>query len=243
MPPLPSQERCKVFLVICIVFALAITWSADSTWKLLRPVEKRQKQYFDRLQLKTGDILLWSYGLHMRTDIEKLFCGSQYTHVSIVFMDRDGVPYAWETSGKTGNRLVRLEAELADPRYRCVVRPINRAIGSKLFETFVRMAYGGSYSFGFWKGVLFKWAPYLTVPVTAKKHMQAPRFCSELAAYTYERLGVMNFGLSERSHSQMLPGDFSEAGERCRPLPVSHGFTFGSEVRIKYRLLPYCPKI
>jgi len=132
---------------------------------------------------------------------------------------------------------VRLEAELADPRYQCIVRPINKEVDSRLFETFVRTAYGGKYSFGVWQGLLNKWVPYLTPPVKNKEQMRVPRFCSELVSYTYERLGVMNFTLTGQFHALMMPGDFSEAGETCKPLPTVNGFLFGSETSLKYRFL------
>jgi hypothetical protein len=231
-------DRNKVFAIVCILVCVIVAWSADAAQRLLQPLTCRFEQFFDECALQTGDLLLWSYMFHLRTDVEKLVCGSQYTHVSIVFVDKGGTPYAWETVGSSGNRLVRLEAELADPRYRCAVRRISRPLCPRRFEVFARMALGQAYSFGFWRGVLFKWAPYLTVPVPAKKHAQAPRFCSELAAFTYESMGVMDFALSGRTHAVMLPGDFSESGETCRPLPLVDGHVFGPEVRLKYRLIP-----
>ena len=234
-----QAERIKVILVACLMGLVVLTWSAENTLAMLRPVKRVERAYFDNLRLKTGDLLLWSYKLHLRTDIEKLLCGSQYTHVSIVFMDRCGIPYAWETVGKTGNRLVRLEAELTDPRYQCVVRAINKEVDPRLFEAFVRTAYGGKYSFGFWQGLLYKWTPYLTPPVKNKEQMLAPRFCSELVSYTYERLGVMNFTSVGQFHALMMPGDFSETGETCRPLPTTNGYSFATETCLKYRFLPY----
>lgn len=231
-------EQIKVFLIMCILSILFFSWTAETVHRMLGPVKSTKRIFFDQMKFKTGDLLLWSYKLNIKTDIGKLFCGSQYSHTSIVFMDAAGIPYAWETTQKTGNRLVRLEAELIDPRYQCMVRPINRGVDSRLFETFVRTAYGGKYSTAYWQGLVYKWTPYLTPPVVNKEHMRASRFCSELVAYTYERLGVMDFTAAGQFHALMMPGDFSVAGSVCTPLPVTNGYTFGQEIAIKYRFLP-----
>lgn len=224
----------QILVVIVVIFAI-VAWASQHTQKLLNPVKTLKTMYVDQARLKTGDMLLWSYSLSLRTDFEKLITGSQYTHVSIVFIDAVGTVYSWETVA-TGNRLVRLEVDLANPRYHCIWRPINREVNWQEFSNIVQECQGVPYSFNFWKGLLHRWAPHFTPQEEDDENPQTPRFCSELAAYTYERLGVMDFSTSPLTHSVMLPRNFCY--DMDDSLPTTSWYSFGPEIRLKYRLLP-----
>ncbi len=229
------EPKYGVYVFILLLTSMVIVWGIDSGVKLLTPLSNGVVRKMEQVNWKTGDLLLWSYSLSVRTDIEKLLCGSQYTHSSIVFVDRSGVPWVWDTVAKTGNRVHRLSEALKTPKYRCFYRPLNVGLNPVRFERLIKLSLDGAYSYRFWKGVLYKWAPYLTLPVAKSDAFTASRFCSELTAFTYEKMGVMDFAHcpSLRRHGHMMPGDFSEVSEQDHPLPFVNNYSFGLEIQIE----------
>jgi hypothetical protein len=185
--------------------------------------------------LRTGDLLLWNSCFKLRTDIEKILCSSKFTHVSIIFVDKAGEPFVWETIGETGHRMCRLGPLLRDSgaHMQCVLRKINKPLDPRAFEALVRMALGQPYSFGFWKGVVHRWGVQL--PVSDKPSLLVPRFCSELVAETYQRFGVLDFEHHAKTPSLVLPGDF--ANDRDGEMPWANGYALGPEIELRYSRL------
>ncbi len=229
------ESKYGLYLFILLLSTLVIMWGIDSGVKLLTPLSHPVVKNMRQVEWKTGDLLLWSYSLSLRTDVEKLLCGSQYTHSSIVFVDRSGVPWIWDTVARTGNRVKLLTEALKNSKYRCFYRPLSRGLNPVRFEKFIKLALHGTYSFGFWKGVMYKWTPYLTLPLSKASGFTAPRFCSELTAFTYEKMGVFDFDdcPNRRRHGHMMPGDFSEKAEAEHPLPFANNYCFGPEMQIE----------
>jgi hypothetical protein len=223
-----------VYLVCALLYAVAVGWGATVAEEYLSPTESRRVALFPQVAFRTGDLLLWNSCFKLRTDLEKILCSSRFTHVSLVFVDRAGVPFVWETVGETGHRLCKLAPLLRDSgsHMQCVLRKISVPLDSRAFEALARISIGQPYSFGFWKGVVRRWFPYLELPVSDKPSLTMPRFCSELVADTYRRFGVLDFAHRDTSPALILPDDFAEC--RSTRLPWANGYSLGPEIQVEY---------
>lgn len=140
---------CAFFYIITVGAALASVGNF-----LMEPMLRRQS-LFGETTFRSGDLILWSKCLKWYTDIEKIVCGSRYTHVTLVLVSPRGVAYGWETNVETGHQLkplARLVAEKNDCV--CVVRKLNRPVDDSLLCAFVRDNIGNKYSYDVWDGVV-----------------------------------------------------------------------------------------
>jgi hypothetical protein len=224
-----ESDRQFIWLITAILYMIALGWAASHTEQWLELPRGRHKVTWQDAHVCTGDLLLFSSHPTLRTDVEKLLCGSQFTHVALIFVDAAGQPYVWECL-LSGHRMSPLATVLAKaaPHQSIFWRRINRPLDGREFERFVRHNLAHPYSFNLWRGVVRRWCSSLYLP-------QAPasnaRFCSQLVAETYECLGALDFTHSANlSPNLVLPGDFG-AG-RGFTLPWVNGYSLGGEVEL-----------
>lgn len=177
----------------------------------------------------SGDLLLFSSHPTFRTDVEKLLCGSQFTHVALIFVDAGKQPFVWECL-LSGHRLTALSTVMAKAANHQTIfwRRINRPLDGVQLETFIRQNLTHPYSFNLWRGVVRRWCSSLYLPDAPPS---TARFCSQLVAETYEFLGALDFTHSSNlSPNLVLPGDFGVS--RACTLPWVNRYCLGGEVEL-----------
>lgn len=231
--------------ILFIIFSVLVLSAGLAVWRSaallpLNPAKKRARLS----SLKTGDLLLWSTLNDMDCDVQKFALNSAYTHVSIVFVDARGKVFTWEARPYRGVVLAPLQARIAESGT-CHVRQLLLMHGSGgssssslgtvcplKMESIIRVARGQGYSGEFWRAVLNSWcAYYIHVPsshLTTNK-LKAPRFCSQLVADTYARLGVVCYDHFDKPSCMALPAEFSELAEH---LPLVNGYSLGPELEV-----------
>ncbi len=225
-------DREYIWLVCAILYMLAVGWGASHTEQWLRPVKGCHQTRLHDAHFCTGDVLLWSSHWSLRTDVEKLLCGSQYTHVGMVFVDAAGVPFVWECL-RGGHQVVPLHAVVTrrSRHQTCFWRRINRPLDGSRVEPFLRWNLDQPYSFDFWRGVVRRWCSSLHLPEAPHAELVHSRFCSQLVAETYAFLGVLDFSISVNlSPHLVLPGDF--AASTTGKLPWVNGYGLSGEVEL-----------
>lgn len=230
-----SQPTQYVYLLCAILFSIAVSWSAQHTemW-LTRPLCKAHVPLL-RGNFRTGDLILFSSKPSVRTDVEKLVSGSQYTHVAMVFVDHASVPYLWECV-RTGHRVRPVTAQML-VKNRCYWRRISRPLDGGALEWFIVQNQQQPYSFNMWRGVLRRWCTSLNLPHSTASPLYQPRFCSQLVADTYVHFGVLDFATSDNLSPRMvLPGDLSAKSKT--QLPWQRGYSLSGEVELVAAHLP-----
>jgi len=218
------QGHAAAVVVVCVAAAIAVTVAAAvRARKFLASPALTRHSIFERTHFRSGDLLLWSTppGATWYNDIQKLLCGSPYTHASIVFVDAAHVPWAWESVPPTGHRLVRLRTLLADRP--CTLRKINTPLDSAALERFIRENIGSNYSYSMWEAVMHQWLPVGTAasasaarPAAAACQRRRRRFCSQLVVDTYDALGALSLALSAKADSALvLPADLAFPRDRA----------------------------
>ena len=226
----PQQQY--VYLLCAILFSIAVGWSAHHTEMWLTRPTCKSRVLLNRANFRTGDLILFSSKPSVRTDVEKLLCGSQYTHVAMVFVDHAQVPYLWECV-RTGHRVRRVSAKML-VRDRCYWRRISRPLDSAALEWFILQNCDQPYSFNMWRGVVRRWCTSLNLPHSATSPLYQPRFCSQLVADTYAHFGALDFSTCDNlAPCMVLPGDFSAAAQT--QLPWQNGYSLSGELEL---LLP-----
>lgn len=233
--------------ILFIIFTVLVLSAGLAVWRstVLLPLQPAKKRA--RLSsLQTGDLLLWSTLYDMDCDVQKFALNSAYTHVSIVFVDARGQVFTWEARPYRGIVLAPLQPRIVESGT-CHVRQLLRhgrsssssssgttpVVCPLKMESIIRACRGQGYSGEFWRAVLNYWcAYYIRVPFPshpAINKLKAPRFCSQLAADTYARLGVVCYDHFEKPSSMALPAEFSELAEH---LPLVNGYSFGPEMEV-----------
>lgn len=217
-----------VILFCAVLYAVAVGVGTSCAYSWLTPPRAKLRATLQSTVFCSGDLLLWASLSKMRTDVEKLLSGSQYTHVSMVFVDRQGVPFVWE-SLVTGHRVRRLETVLEKWQFTdlCFLRKINKPVNSVSFERFIRANLDTHYSFNMWRAVINRWCASLHLP---EWDSGEARFCSQLVADTLASLGVLDFTCAPLQSNLLLPGDFSSC--RANRLPIVHGYAYGPEIQL-----------
>jgi hypothetical protein len=226
------EDRQYIWLVCAILYMLAVGWGANHTEQWLRPVKGPLRRRLQDAHFCTGDVLLWSSHWSLRTDVEKLLCGSHFTHVGMVFVDAAGVPYVWECL-RTGHQVVPLMHVVVrrSRKQTCFWRRINRPLEGARLEVFMRWNMTQPYSFDIWRGVVRRWCSSLHLPRAPHPDLVHSRFCSQLVAETYAFLDVLDFSNSVNlSPHLVLPGDFA-AGNTAQ-LPWVNGYALSGEVEL-----------
>lgn len=213
-----------VFLLCVLFYFLAISYGVVTVQQYLIQPELRRKASFKDTIFRTGDLILWSSDFKWYTDLEKIACGSRFTHVGIVFVDKAERVFLWESDAKPGHAitpLLDLLKKFETTNCTSVLRKLNHPLDSKKFEQYILNNLGNGYSFKLWDAVVNRWLhrmrlPCLLVPETNTELscLVKKRFCSELVADTYHHMGVINLSLGEKSNAALiLPGDFSIDGQ------------------------------
>jgi len=220
-----NHDKNYIVLIWLFVCVVAVACGLNTVHGfLVQPVIKR-KNKFAKTTFRTGDLLLWSTSFKWYTDVQKIACASRFTHVGLVFVDRQGIPFLWESTTKNGQQMTRLDnvfETYINNHATCVLRKINFPLDSVAFESFVMANIGKGYSFRLWDGVVNRWLHRMHLPqLHYGKHKQQPppdRFCSQLVADTYQHLNVIRLELSDKNNSQLvLPSDFSVNGQAENP--------------------------
>lgn len=228
----PQQHQQYVYLLCAILFSIAVGWSAHHTELWLTRPSCKSRVPLNRASFRTGDLILFSSKPSLRTDVEKLLCGSHYTHVAMVFVDAARVPHLWECV-RTGHRVRRLSARMLQ-KNRCYWRRISKPLDGAALEWFIMQNCDQPYSFNMWRGVMRRWCTSLNLPhSTASPHLvtQQPRFCSQLVADTYAHFGALDFSACDNLAPRMvLPGDFCAASHTT--LPWQCGYSLSGELEL-----------
>lgn len=221
-----DSEYVILFCAVLYVLSVGVGASCAFTW--LTPPRASLKATLQSTTFCSGDILLWASLSRVRTDLEKVLTGSQYTHVSLIFVDRGGVPFVWE-SLVSGHRVRRLDKVLKEWRFTdlCFVRKVNKPVNSAALERFIRANLSTHYSFNMWRAVVNRWCASLQLP---EWDSGEARFCSQLVADTLAHLQLLDFSLTSLKPDLLLPGDFSVA--RSRRLPWTLGYSYGPEIQL-----------
>lgn len=225
-------DRQYIWLSCAILYMLALGWAATHTEQWLRPAKVKEKVRVQDARFCTGDVLLFSSHPSLRQDVAKLMCGSQFTHVALVFVDRAGEPFVWECLC-SGHRVRRLHTVLtrASATHSCFWRRMNKPLDGRRFEQFMRLNLDQPYSFDIWRGVVRRWCSSLYLPRTPGQQLIHSRFCSQLVAETYAFLGVLDFTRSANlSPNLVLPGDFATG--KSADLPWVRGYCLGGEIEL-----------
>lgn len=223
-----QRDKEYVYVLCAVMYAVAIGIGTSCVVHWLSPPRTRTRGTLESTTFRTGDILLWASLSKLRTDLEKLISGSQYTHVSVVFVDRANQPYVWE-SLVSGHRVRALRDVLREWSHTdlCFLRKINMPLSGRQMETFIRANLQTRYSFNMWRAVVNRWCASLQLP---EWDSGEARFCSQLVADTLEHLGALDFRCSHTCPRLLLPGDFSS--QRSSALPWAPGIAYGPEIQI-----------
>jgi hypothetical protein len=164
------------------------------------------------------------------TDVEKLLCGSAYTHVGLIFVDAAAQPFVWDCT-RWGHRIRPLWVALRGGTV--MWRRLSKPVEGKALESFIVANINQPYSFNLWQGVARRWASWLHLPhlrSDASRGQVHSRFCSQLVAETLVHLGALDFSTSNLSPHLIMPGDF--AASRVGVLPWADGFSLSGEVEL-----------
>jgi hypothetical protein len=223
-----EYDRQYIYIICAVLYCIAVSLGASAAEMWLTPPRTALKASMCRVPVRSGDVVLWSSQYKLRTDVEKLLCGSKYTHVGLIFVDRAGTPWVWEAV-VTGHRVQRLHTVLkkAQGRENVYLRKISTPLNPVALETYIRHNIQKPYSFNLWRAVIVRWCDSLHLPASSDN---SARFCSQLVADTYHHLGVLDFRNESKETSHVLPGDFGSS--RSDLLPWTRGYGLGPEIEL-----------
>lgn len=231
-----SQEQQYVYLIYALLYTIAVGLGMSAAESWLTTQRARRSVYYMDATFRCGDVILFSNNdMHIFTDIKKVAIGSRYTHIAFVYVSAEGVAYAWETDGSHGHWITPLLPLLQKHLKKgssCMWRKLSKPVSIPRVEQFIASNKGQPYSYDIWRALINRWfaALQMPMPVSTYSKLQAPRFCSQLVADTYEYLGVLNFETAVNGPAVLLPGDF--AMERSHLLPWCNQFSLGAEIEL-----------
>lgn len=178
-------------------------------------------------------------GFSVASDLQKLATGTPFTHVGVAYRPSSGSqPMIWECTREEGCVLSSLARRVRSGKYRCVVRHINLPVDAGKLAAIIRSGMGAPYTHGHWRAVVMNACPARFPVPTRDKSMRIPRFCSDMAAETYAKLGVFDFsGDDQRPPAAILPGDFAQ---ETHDIPVAAPYGFGPERMLRERSQGTC---
>lgn len=224
--------------VVLITLAVVVSVVTRHMWKTNYPPVARSVRW-SVPAFRGGDLLLTS-------NENMLTCtlgGSYWNHIAVVYQEPEtGLLYAWEVCnppvgwsafvGTRAHRSTRLSplarfferwSRRGGVAYRPLVGP---PVDAHKFSDFVRSRWGQGFAYDYIaQGANRFFGVFGTVPVEART-TQSPRYCAELAAETYEALGVLDFKDSAYTPHQTVPKDFSQAEDN---VPMAATYRFGPE--------------
>lgn len=229
----PTALRAALVVLVCLFTCLS---AGVVAMRSLRPLGRHPAVRIGALA--SGDLLLYHgrgmLGEAMSAGL-RVLGGCEYNHAGVVYVDRRcGVPYAWEMKVRRGAQLTPLRASVLRYSGSVVVRRLgcahrDRCGHAEALERFVREAYGRKFGYEvLWCYGLARRLPELALPASVTA--TGRDFCFSLVAATYQDMGVLDFGATDRDWRHVLPCDFTPRGEGDLPLAGSH--SFGPEHRL-----------
>ncbi len=228
-----SSEEQFVYVLCAVLYVMAVGLGAVGAERALTAPTVYRRSRVTETQFRSGDVLVWSAPPSFDNDILKFLCQNKITHVGMVFVDRSGVPFTWE-SLYTGHRVVPLLPLLqrrVEHGHTCMLRKITCPVDSRSLERFIRANLNKPYSFTAWRGVVRRIFKVLHVPSPLSDTERDARYCSQLVAETLESLGVLDFRNSAKPPSLVLPADFSE--EVTHKLPWVAPYCLGPSIKLE----------
>jgi len=186
---------------------------------------------------ESGDVLLFSGDGNAGGFMSKLsraITYTPYTHVGMIFRSATGDCHVWEMRiGALGTELRPLELVCDTYVGEICVRPIyahgrRGGVDSEKLRRTIRSMYGLRYKYDFYVSTYNRWFSPIEFPYHRGRGRRT-RFCSDLIAETYVRIGVLA-DVPWRRSNDIVPGDFAEAGDR--ELPLARGWSFGPEIQM-----------
>lgn len=234
-----KQIRPWVFCILVIATAYTVI---QHLWRTNYPHIAKSLRWNAVSCFRAGDLILSSNENFLTCTLG----GSYWNHVAIVYEEPETrVLYVWEVcnppvgwvafASTREHRSTRLS-----PLYRFFERNSRKRVGSigyrplqgppvdaKQFSDFIKRRWGQAFAYDYIaQGANRFFGAFGTVPVESRT-VNGPRYCAELAAETYEHLGVLNFSDSPFTPHETVPSDFCAATER---IPLSREYSFGQEV-------------
>lgn len=174
------NDKNFVYLLCALFYILAIGYGVVTVQHYLVQPEPLRKTRFNKTIFRSGDLILWSSDFKWYTDLEKIACGSRFTHVGIVFVDKAERVFLWESDARPGHALTPLLdilKKFKGSNCTAVLRKLNRPVDSEKFERFIVGNLNNGYSFKLWDAVVNRWLhrmhlPGLLVPETGCKKVE-----------------------------------------------------------------------
>lgn len=221
-------------IIIAIVILGLVAMRCDTIETLSLPYQCTPKKF----HFESGDILLFSGSGHaggLMSKLSRLLGHTPYTHVGMVFKaPNTSVDYVWEMRiGAQGTELRPLNLVWDTYPGEISIRPIFRCgrrggVDSERLRAIIRSMFGLRYKYDFYLSTYNRWFSPLEFPYHRGKGRQT-RFCSDLVAETYVRLGILRNDPWRKSY-EIVPSDFSEVG--VHELPLARGWSFGPEIQL-----------
>lgn len=195
----------------------------------LLPLHCNTTQTWAQIHPASGDLLLFSMA-GIKDDLLKFCFHCPITHVGLLVLDACRQPFVWEATRK-GCQLVPLERYQCQPGTVVVYRPLQGPRSPDFdtrLERFMRQCAHLPYAHDYWRPLHNRLFPHLRLSTPVARNV---RFCTDLVADTLSHLGVLDFEQSLDTPADILPVDFTQAGEH---LPLRRGFAFGEEIKIAH---------
>ena len=193
----------------------------------LLPLHCHTAQPWAHIRPASGDLLLFSMA-GLKDDFLKFCFHCPITHVGLLVLDAAQQPFVWEATRK-GCKLVPLQCYQCQPGtvvvYRALRGPRLPDFNARL-ERFIRQCADLPYAHDYWRPLHNRLFPYLRLSTPLTRNV---RFCTDLVADTLAHLGVLDFEQSLDTPADILPVDFTQAGEH---LPFRQGYGLGEEIKI-----------
>lgn len=232
-----NEQFAWLFVVLVLLFV--ILWFLRES-KSLEPVETRLQVDWRQYCWASGDLLLFS-GMgwlgRVGEAVLKLCGRCRYTHVGLIYVDpnpeHNREVYVWEMKNASlGTRLTPIQRVMQRYRGRLAVRPLfgpanRRGVSDTKLRTFIRSRWGLDYAYDFWFYSYNRLFPSLPMPAWSAARERPVRFCSDLVSETLYAVGVLDYSHNPNQLHEAIPRDFAEATQK---LPLSEGWTYGSEV-------------
>jgi hypothetical protein len=221
-----------VYILCALLYAAAVCTGMMHAEAALVPPRVLFRAKFHETPLRTGDVLLWiSPSTSVGGDLMKLVLRNSITHVNMVFVDKSGTPFIWETMWH-GNRVEPLFRYLQERTKRghvCLLRKLTKLVDSRACEQFIRAHLHKPYSYSFWRTCVGQVMSLYHFPSLFGR--DDGMFCSQLVAATLQHLGALDFQGAAKSPATLLPADF--APDATAHFPWIGGYNLGPYIKLE----------
>ena len=242
--------KTVVWILLCLLVGLTV-------WELLRrmhylwerPNPPRRADIWS-YPFRTGDLILTSARWDPRSDLgiplrrlpsfTKGLTSSVYNHAAVAYVDeRTGQTFFWEmTSG--GTRMASIhDLTCGRPRHDIVVRPLNRLVDVRTFESVVMSQWENVFDYG----VGMTWCKRFgreiwRVPIPFldryRGGKEGSRTCVHAVVEMYARLGVLDYEGSTVDPSTIFASDLGREPIDTAMLPLANGYELGPPVLLEF---------